>query len=73
MALKTRKLDLVREPVLTAYRNGVSLEEIAKCHNVSKGTVRNLLKSEPGFELRKQGRPKSTTRSNDPVFVKETE
>lgn len=68
---KVRKLDTVRDPILTAYNNGVSMDEIAKAHNVSKGTVRNLLISE-GVALRKQGRPKNTS-TTKPLIVEETE
>lgn len=71
MALKSRKLDMAREQVLTAYRNGVSLEEISKLHKVSKGTVRNMVISE-GEVLRKRGRPKSAGGAK-PVVVEENE
>lgn len=70
MGLKTRKLDTVRAPVLTAYSNGVSMDEIANAHKVSKGTVRNMLLAE-GVSLRKQGRPKNT--STKPIIVKEND
>jgi orotate phosphoribosyltransferase-like protein len=68
MGIKTRKLDTVRTPVLTAYNNGVSMDAIADAHKVSKGTVRNLLLAE-GVNLRKQGRPKNS--GNKPIIVKE--
>lgn len=57
MGAKPRKLDTVRQPILTAYDNGVSLDKIAQAHNVSKGTIRNLLIAE-GVSLRTRGRPK---------------
>ena len=69
MAAKVKKLDLVREQVITAYSNGSSLNELAKLYNVSKGTIRNLIVTQQ-TGLRKQGRPKSTV-VNKPVFVEE--
>ena len=70
MGVKPRKLDTVRAPVLTAYNNGISLDAIAAAHQVSKGTIRNLLLAE-GVTLRKQGRPKNT--GNKPIIVKEND
>lgn len=65
---RVKKLDTVRNPILTAYNNGVSMDQIAKAHNVSKGTIRNLLVAE-GVSLRKRGRPKNTR--TKPVIVTE--
>jgi transposase len=69
MGAKPRKLDAVRPLVVAAYNNGLSMDEIATAHKVSKGTVRNCLKAE-GIEVRKQGRPKNT--GNKPIIVEET-
>ena len=68
MGAKLRKLDAARPLVRTAYDNGLSMDAIAIAHNVSKGTVRNLLLAE-GIVLRKQGRPKNT--GNKPIIIKE--
>ena len=59
MAIRSKKLDKVSQQVVISYGNGMSMDEIAKLHNVSKGTVRNALKAN-GVELRGRGRPKIT-------------
>lgn len=49
------KLATAKEQVREAYTNGATLREIAEVHNVSSGTVRNLL-IEMGEKLRRPGR-----------------
>lgn len=58
MSKRVRKLDHLAEQLDAGYRNGFSLEELAKLHNVSKGSVRLTLK-DFGTPLRKRGRPAS--------------
>lgn len=55
MASFKSKLSTAKEQVREAYRNGATLREIADVHNVSAGTVRNLL-IESGESLRRPGR-----------------
>jgi transposase-like protein len=49
------KLATAKEQVRDAYQNGATLREIAEVHNVSSGTVRNVL-IEMGEKLRRPGR-----------------
>lgn len=56
-----KKLELVSEQIAEAYKNGMTLEEIATLHECSLGTVRNILISN-GVERRKRGRRKNVNR-----------
>lgn len=51
------KLSHVREEISVAYANGLTLRELAKIHNVSPSTIRNLLISNDK-PRRKPGRRK---------------
>ena len=55
MSKANRKLVLVADQVSEAYKNGMTLREIATLHSVATGTVRNTL-IESGIELRSRGR-----------------
>jgi hypothetical protein len=52
-----KKLAMAREQVREAYRNGATLRQIGEVHDVSPGTVRNVL-MEMGETLRPRGRRK---------------
>ena len=49
-----RKLDVVAENIISAYRNGMTLAEIGFLHECSPATVANLLKSR-GEPRRRRG------------------
>ena len=51
----TSKLAMVRDQVVEAYNRGATLIELGKAHEVSPGTVRNVLLEE-GVEMRSRGR-----------------
>ncbi len=51
------KLTTARDQIRDAYRNGATLRQIGDVHEVSPGTVRNLL-IEMGETLRPRGRRK---------------
>jgi transposase-like protein len=53
------KLTIAREQVREAYRNGATLRQIGDVHDVSPGTVRNVL-MEMGETLRPRGRRKKS-------------
>lgn len=55
-----RKLALIKREVIEGYRNGSTLEELAKLNNCSVGTVRNVLVAE-NEPRRKAGRRKGVT------------
>jgi hypothetical protein len=49
-----KKLDLVADVIITGYRNGMTLVEIADAHECAPATVSNLLKSR-GEPRRRRG------------------
>ncbi len=49
------KLATVAEQVVSGYRGGLSLRDLASLHGVAPNTIRSLLLSN-GVELRKRGR-----------------
>ena len=56
---RVRKLEALRDVIVEGYQLGASIDLIASTHNVSPGTVRNILIRQ-GVTLRKQGRKKGT-------------
>lgn len=54
---RVKKLTAIEAIIVQGYLAGGSLERLADTHNVSPGTIRNVLKRQ-GIELRKQGRKK---------------
>lgn len=52
---RVRKLEALKDLVAASYRMGTSIDLIASTHNVSPGTIRNILIRQ-GVPLRKQGR-----------------
>ena len=54
---RVRKLEAFKDLIVASYRMGTSIDLIASTHNVSAGTIRNILIRE-GVALRKQGRQK---------------
>lgn len=54
----SKKLDIHKDQVLAAYRNGMTMQELGDVHGVSVGTIRNFLifHAEP---IRTRGRGKS--------------
>lgn len=51
------KLASSKDQIVSAYKNGTTLRELAELHEVSAGTVRNLLVEE-GVTMRARGRRK---------------
>ena len=52
---RVRKLEAVKDIIVASYNLGTSIDLIASTHNVSAGTIRNILIRQ-GVSLRKQGR-----------------
>lgn len=52
---RVRKLEALKDLIVASYRMGTSIDLIASTHNVSPGTIRNILIRQ-GVTLRKQGR-----------------
>ena len=52
---RVRKLEVLKDLIVASYRMGTSIDLIASTHNVSPGTIRNILIRQ-GVALRKQGR-----------------
>ena len=52
---RVRKLEALKDIIVASYRMGTSIDLIASTHNVSPGTIRNILIRQ-GVTLRKQGR-----------------
>ena len=50
----TRKM--LSDVIAAGYANGSSMAELAKTHECSEGTIRNILKQQ-GVAIRKRGRP----------------
>jgi transposase-like protein len=57
---KTTKLAAVQDEVIEAYKNGSTMTEIAKLHDASAGTIRNIL-DKAKVEIRPRGRRKKET------------
>lgn len=61
---KVRKLESIKDVIISGYNLGVSITLLASTYNVSSGTIRNILIRQ-GVTLRKQGRrPKGLTIEN---------
>jgi hypothetical protein len=52
---RVRKLESLNDIIVASYGLGTSIDLIASTHNVSPGTIRNIL-IRHGVSLRKQGR-----------------
>ena len=52
---RVRKLEAIKDVIVSSYNLGASIDLIASTHNVSPGTIRNILIRQ-GVPLRKQGR-----------------
>jgi hypothetical protein len=61
------KLATCHEQVVDAYNNGATLRQIAEVHEVSPGTVRNLLK-ELDVPLRDRGRRKNAPKADPRIL-----
>ena len=52
---RVRKLEALKDLIVASYNMGTSIDLIASTHNVSPGTIRNILIRQ-NVALRKQGR-----------------
>lgn len=52
---RIRKLEALNDIIVTSYKNGASIKNIAFTNNVSSGTIRNILIRQ-GVSIKKQGR-----------------
>jgi len=52
---RVRKLESIKDVIVASYNLGTSIDLIASTHNVSPGTIRNILIRQ-NVPLRKQGR-----------------
>ena len=59
MRTKTKARTILGTVVAAGYAAGSSMDELAKLHECSEGTIRNILRDE-GVAVRKRGRPKAT-------------
>ena len=59
-SLKPLKTAGHEEEIILGYKAGSTLDNLATFHNVSKGTIRNLLISS-GVELRSRGKRRKET------------
>ena len=60
--MRIKKLDRVREQILTGYGNGMTLEQLSTTYQVTKGTVRNFLILN-GTQMRRVGRRRGVSKT----------